>query len=161
MFKKLGFIFCSVFIALVMVITAVPAFAQDKPADNMDIVREKIRADKKLLVSEVMELTEKEAAAFWPVYDAYQKDLQKINDRTMALIDTYAKNYKAMTDDMARKLLDDMMKIEADRQTVKKTHLPKFRKALSEKKVARYFQLENKIEAVVKYELATAIPLMK
>ncbi len=161
MVKNLVSILCSAFIAIVMVLTAVPVFAEDKPADNMDIVREKIRADKKLLVSEVMELTEKEAAAFWPVYDAYQKDLQKINDRTLALIDVYAKNYKTMTDDMAKKLLDDMMKIEADRQNMRKAHLPKFQKALSAKKVARYYQLENKIEAVVKYELAKAIPLMK
>ena len=51
------------------------AFAQDKSADNMAIVLEKVRADKKLLVAANMELTEQEAAAFWPVYEAYQKDL--------------------------------------------------------------------------------------
>ena len=146
-----------VFIAL----TALPAFTEDKPADNMDIVREKIRADKKLLVSEEMELTEKEANAFWPVYESYQKDLQKVNDRTLALIKEYAAHYKTMTDAVAKKLLDDMLKIEADRQNLRKSYLPDFQKALPAKKVARYYQIENKIEAVVKYELAKAIPLVK
>jgi hypothetical protein len=146
-----------VFIAL----TALPAFTEDKPADNMDIVREKIRADKKLLVSEEMELTEKEANAFWPVYESYQKDLQKVNDRTLALIKEYAEHYKTMTDAVAKKLLDDMLKIEADRQNLRKSYLPNFQKVLPAKKVARYYQIENKIEAVVKYELAKAIPLVK
>ncbi len=146
-----------VFIAL----TALPALTEDKPADNMDIVREKIRADKKLLVSEEMELTEKEANTFWPVYERYQKDLQKVNDRTLALIKEYAEHYITMTDAVAKKLLDDMLKIEADRQNLKKSYLPNFQKVLPAKKVARYYQIENKIEAVVKYALAKAIPLVK
>jgi hypothetical protein len=127
----------------------------------MDIVREKIRADKKLMVSEEMELTEKEANAFWPVYERYQKDLQRINDRTLALIKEYSENYKTMTDAMAKKLLGDMLKIETDRLNLKRSYLLNFEKALPAKKVARYYQIENKIEAVVKYELAKAIPLVK
>jgi hypothetical protein len=92
-----------------MVITglgAVPALAQDNPADNMQIVREKIRADKKLVVAETMGMTESEAKAFWPVYEAYQRDLAKINDRTIKLIDEYAENYGAMSGQAAKKLMD-------------------------------------------------------
>jgi len=159
--KTLRIMFGTAVMMVFIALTALPAFPEDKPADNMDIVREKIRADKKLMVSEEMELTEKEANAFWPVYERYQKDLRKINDRTLALIKEYSENYKTMTDAMAKKLLGDMMKIEADRQNLKKSYLPDFEKALPAKKVARYYQIENKIEAVVKYELAKAIPLVK
>ena len=72
---------------VITVLGAAPALAQDKPADNMQIVREKIRADKKLVVAETMGMSESEAKGFWPVYEAYHKDLGNINDRTIKLID--------------------------------------------------------------------------
>jgi hypothetical protein len=147
-----------------MVITglvAVPALAQDKPADNMQIVREKIRADKKLVVAEAMGMTEPEAKAFWPVYEAYQRDLAKINDRTIKLIDDYAENYGTMSDQAAKKLTDEYMAIETERLNIRQSYLPRFRQVLSEMKVLRYYQLENKIQAVVNYELAASIPLVR
>lgn len=150
-----------VFVLCVLFLFIVPVYAQDKPADTNQLVREKVQADKKLFVAENMQLTEAEVKAFWPVYESYQKGLGKITDRTKALIDEYAKNYTTMTDSTAKKLTDDMVAIENDRLKLKKDYLPKFRKVLSDKKVARYYQLENKIFAVVSYELAKAIPLVK
>ena len=150
-----------VFVLCVIFLFSVPVYAQDKPADTNQIVREKIQADKKLLVAENMEFTEAEAKAFWPVYESYQKDIGKMVDRTQKLIEDYAANYKTMTDPTAKKLLDDMIAIENDRLKLKKDYLPKFRKVLSDKKVARYYQLENKIFAVVSYEMAKVIPLVK
>jgi len=148
-----------VFCALILFI--VPVCAQDKAADTNQLVREKIQADKKLFIAENMELTESEAKVFWPVYEGYQKDLGKIVDRAKKLIEDYANNYQTMTDATAKKLLDDMIAIENDRLKLKKNYLPKFRKVLSDKKVARYYQLENKIFAVVSYEMAKVIPLVK
>ena len=148
-------------LALVLSLSGLPALAQDKPADNMQLVRDKIKADKKLFVSENMGLTESEAKAFWPVYDSYQKDWMKLNDRAAALIKEYAKNYQSMTNETAKKLTDDMIAIQVDQQKMKESYLPKFRKAIPEIKVARYYQLENKIAAVVYYELAMNIPLVK
>ena len=145
----------------VVFLFALPVCAQDKPADTNQLVKEKIQADKKLFVAENMQLTEAEAKAFWPVYESYQKDLGKIVDKTKKLIDDYAKNYQSMTDATAKKLTDDMMAIENDRLKLRKDYLPKFRKVLSDKKVARYYQLENKIHAVVSYEMARVIPLVK
>jgi hypothetical protein len=150
-----------IMVAMTIVFLGIPAFAQDKPADDMQIVREKIKADKKLFVSENMGLTDSEAKAFWPVYDAYQKDLAKRNERAGKLIDDYAKNYDSMSNEAAKKLIDDWMAIQADQQKMRASYLPKFRAILSEKKVARYYQLENKINAVVSYALAANIPLVK
>jgi hypothetical protein len=149
-----------VVVALAMCI-AIPAVAQDKPASNMEILREKIQADKKLLVSTNMGLTEKEAQAFWPVYDSYQKDLGLLNGRLLVLIQDFAKTYQEMTDDAAKKLVREYLAIEGDRVKLKQAYLPKLRQALPEKKVARYLQIENKIEAVIRYELADQIPLVK
>jgi len=147
--------FCAIFLFIVTVC------AQDKPADTNQLVREKIQADKKLFVADNMQLTEAEAKMFWPVYDSFQKEQIKLVDRTQKLINDYAKNYQTMTDATAKKLLDDMMAIENDRLKLRKDYLPKFRKVLSDKRVARYYQLENKAFAVVNYDMAKVIPLVK
>jgi len=155
--------------ALVLVLTltiflagvTMPALAEEKPADNMQILQEKIKADKKLLVSENMQLTEKEAKAFWPVYDSYQKDLGKLNERLLQLIDEYAKNYETMTDQTAQSLTNKYLALESERVKMLQSYVPKISKAVGSKKAARYLQLENKISAVVKFELAANIPLVK
>src|SRR5574342_637652 len=95
----------------VVALIAVPALAQDKPASNMEILRQKIKADKKLLVAANMDLTETEAKGFWPVYDSYQADLQAINQRLGRLILRYADLYnaKSLTDDAAKSLMDEAL----------------------------------------------------
>src|SRR5512139_757666 len=84
-----------------------PAWTQDKPADNMQILRDKVKADKKLVVAANMQLTESEAKGFWPVYEQYQKDLAGINQRIGKLIESYAADYRAktLTDEKATKLI--------------------------------------------------------
>jgi hypothetical protein len=140
---------------------AIPVLAQDKPTGTMQIVREKIQADKKLLVAVNMDLTEKENQAFWPVYESYQKDLGLLNGRMLVLIQDFAKTYEAMSDEAAKKLVAEFLAIKGDRVNLKQSYLPKLRQALSDKKVARYLQIENKIEAIIDYELADKIPLVK
>jgi len=137
------------------------ALTQDKPTDNMQILREKVKADKKLLVATNMELTESEAKGFWPVYEDYQKDLAAINQRIAKLIESYAADYrsKTLTDEKAKKLVDELIAIEQAETGLKASYVPKLSKVLSQKKVARYLQIENKIRAVVKYELAAGVPL--
>ena len=157
----------AVFIVTVLM-TAVMAFpgsalTQDKPSDNMQILREKVKADKKLLVATNMELTESEAKGFWPVYEDYQKDLTAINQRIVKLIETYAADYRAntLTDEKAKKLVDELVAIEQAEAGLKATYVPKLSKVLPQKKVARYLQIENKIRAVVKYGLAEGVPLVQ
>ena len=82
------------------------AGAQDKPADTMELLREKARADKKLVVATALTLTEGEAKAFWPVYNAYQSDMITYYDRVSKLLDTFAQGYGSMTDETATKLLE-------------------------------------------------------
>ena len=149
---------------LMVVIAAFPVsgLTQDKPGDNMQILREKIKADKKLVVAANLELTESEAKGFWPVYEQYQKDLATINQRIVKLIESYAADYrtKTLTDEKAKKLTDEMVAIEQAEAGLKTSFVPKLRKVLPERKVARYLQIENKIRAIVKYELASAVPLV-
>jgi hypothetical protein len=148
---------------LALVGLAVAVAAQDKAADNMQIMREKVKADKKLLVASNMQLTESEAKAFWPVYEEYQKDLTAINQRIGKLIQSYAADYQAntLTDEKAKKLIDELVAIEKAEAGLKESYVPKLGKVLPSKKVARYMQIENKVRALVKYELAGEIPLVR
>ena len=152
-------------LAVVIVLSgsALTALAQDKPADNMQILREKIRADKKWVVASSMELTEAEATNFWPIYDEYQKDLQKINQRMVNVLESYADDFrrKSLTDEKAKKLIDEALAIDQAEANLKSTYAPKLSKALPVRKVARYLQIENKIRAVVKYDIASGVPLVR
>src|SRR5215470_10681478 len=150
-------------VGLVLSLASLSALAQDKPADNMQILREKIKADKKLLVAANMELTESEAKDFWPIYENYQKDLQNINERLGKLLQSYATDYKnkTMTDDKAKKLTDEYLSIQEAEVKLQSSYLPKLSKALPATKVARYLQIEKKIRAVIKYDLAATVPLVQ
>jgi hypothetical protein len=108
-----------------------------------------------------MQLTEKEGKAFWTVYESYQKDIGKLNEQLLQLIDEYAKNYETMTDQTAQNLTNKYLALESERVKMLQSYVPKISKAVGSKKAARYLQLENKISAVVKFELAANIPLVK
>ncbi len=147
---------------IVLLVTALaigPAFGQD----NMQILRDKIKADKKLVVAVNMDLSETEAKGFWAVYDGYQKDLEKVNERIGKLILSYADAYNkgAVPNETAKKLLAELLDVEESELKLMRAYVPKLEKVLPEWKVARYIQIENKIRAIIKYELAAQVPLVE
>jgi hypothetical protein len=152
----------------VLSLATVATFAQtkpsagDKPASNLAIIHEKLKADKKLIVAKYMELTESEASKFWPVYEQYQKDLEQSNKRILSLLESYAAEYKAksLTDEKAKKLLDEWIAIENDEGKRRGTFAPKVLQALPAKKAARYLQIENEYRILLRYELAGVVPLV-
>lgn len=135
----------------------------EKPASNLEIVHEKLKADKKLIVAKYMELTESEAKKFWPVYEEYQKDLQKSNDRLLRLLESYAADYrnKSLTDEKAKKLLDEWIAFERDEGKRRSAFAPKVLQALPPKKAARYLQIENEYRILLRYDLAATVPLIQ
>jgi Spy/CpxP family protein refolding chaperone len=149
-----------------MILCAVPAFAQTAgTADtNMEIFMQKIKADKKLLVASNMGLTDAEGKDFWPLYDAYQKDLQQVNEQLGKTINAYAEAYNegkgSVSNDTAKKLLAEAISVEEQEVKLKRTYSDKIGKVLPAAKTARYIQIENKIRAVIKFQLAQQIPLV-
>lgn len=159
--RNMKAIFFLTLVAAITILFVSPVVSQDKPADNMQILRDKIKADKKLLVASDMKLTESEAKAFWPVYEKYQDELFLLRTRTLKLINDYADAYEKMSNDKAKTLLDELMNIDSLGLKLRQAYLPKFRQVVPEVKVVRYYQIENKINAALMYELAANIPLMK
>jgi hypothetical protein len=145
----------------VAALLALPAVAQTQ--SDMEILAEKIKADKKLIVATNMQLTDEEAKGFWPVYEAYQKDLAGINKRLLTVIKSYADVYNKgpLSDAAAKKLINQAIAVEEAELKLKRSYVPRLEKVLPGMKVARYIQIENKIRALVKYELAAQIPLVE
>jgi len=151
----------SLLFIVIVIAFAVPAWAGEAAQSNLDILRDTIRANKKALVAVNLGLTDAEAKEFWPVYDRYEKDLKSVNDRLVQVIDDYTSHFKDLSNDQARKLVDDYLAVEEDRAKVRRTYVDDFAKALPGKKVARFYQIENKMDAVVRYDLAATIPVVE
>lgn len=144
--------------------TSTAVLAQGASATaNMEILRGKLKADKKVVVAANMQLTDAEAKGFWPVYDAYQNELDQINRRLGALIKSYAEAYNkaSVSDEVAKKLLAESLAIEDAEGKLKRGYVARFEKVLPGVKLARYYQIESKVRAIVRFDLAAGIPLVE
>lgn len=151
-------------LAMAAALTCIPfgaATAQSQTTDEIEILREKLRADKKLVVATALQLTESQGKAFWPVYNAYQSDMIRHYDRVEQLVDTYSRTYDRFTDEAASKLIKDYLALMTDQAALLRTYAPRFLQALPPRKVAQLYQIENKIRVLVEFELARNSPLIK
>jgi predicted outer membrane protein len=162
---RIDFIRKTIGVAIVIMLCGLPALslAQDKSTNKLEITDEELKADKKLIVAKYMELTESEAKTFWPVYEEYQKDLQKLNERLRTLLQSYATEYQSnsLSDDKAKKLLDEWIALDKDEASHRKIYAAKVLKVLPAKKAARYVQIENEFRVLLKYHLAATVPLVQ
>jgi C4-type Zn-finger protein len=148
-------------VVAILVVSAGPGRAGEAAATNLEILLDTIRANKKALVAVNLTLTDEEAAKFWPVYDRYQKELAGIQDRFVAVIQDYTTHFRDLSDEKALKLVDDYLSVEADRVKVRRAYVDEVAKALPGRKVARFYQIENKMDAVLRYDLAAQIPVVE
>lgn len=153
------------FVMAAAVLFTAPAFAQGSEAMTMEILKEKVKADKKLIVATNMNLTDAEAKGFWPMYESYQKELDQLNQRLVAVIKSFADAHNAgkgmIPNDTAKKLLKEALATDEAEVKLRQSYATKLEKVLPATKVARYLQIENKIRAILKFELAGQIPLVQ
>jgi hypothetical protein len=136
-----------------------PAFAQNAPTSQKQLDIAAARAQRKATVGANMNLTPDEASKFWPVYDAYEAKMDRIEDRHVKELKDFAAKYDSLTDADAAKKLDEVMAIAQARLDVQKTFVPKFRDAIPQVKVTRFFQIDNKIQALIQCDIAQLVPL--
>lgn len=157
-------LFLAAILACVMssgVIQAAEKSAADAQAQaQLEVMLDTIRANRKALVAVNLELSPEEAARFWPLYDRYQKEIDAIRDRVVALIGDYTASFGDLSNEKALKLMEDYLNAESDRVQVRRTYLPEFAKVLPGRTVARFYQIENKMDAVLRYDLAATIPVV-
>jgi Spy/CpxP family protein refolding chaperone len=147
---------------LLSLLVGFAAGAQEQLSDNMDILREKVAADKKLIIAENLILTESQAAQFWPIYDAYQKDLAALNERIGALVENYATAYNAgnVQEAKANELVEEFLAIEEAQLDLRKKYADRLDGVIPAVERARYLQMEQKIRALIDYDMAANIPLV-
>jgi len=119
------------------------------------------RADRKAIVGANMNLTKAQAEAFWPLYDAYEARMDKIDDRHAAELKAYAEHYQTFTDEDAVNKLDEVIAIRQARLDVQKEFVPKFRAAVSSINTTRFFQIDNKLNAMIQCDIAQVLPLAR
>ena len=140
-----------------------PAVAQDASAQDtkgqrrLDIAA--ARADRKAVIGQNMNLTTAQSAAFWPLFDAYEAKMDKLDDRHAAEVRSYAEHYQTLTGEDAAEKLDEVMAIKQARLDVQKEFVPKFRAAVASINTTRFFQIDNKLNAMVQCEIARSVPL--
>jgi len=140
------------------------ATADDNDGDLMSdlaLTRAAIQVRRQALVTSAMDLDDKEAQVFWPLYRDYRQAMAKVGDRTTNLIVSYLGTYENLSDDAAKRMLDEYLRIEKERTAVKTKYVSRFRKIMPQRKVARFFQVENKLDAFMNAELAQMIPLAR
>jgi hypothetical protein len=158
-------------IAFVLVLTAGPALAQSSSAPSaasasatdaaIEQLRKDTRAEVADLIAGTMEFNADEAAKFWPLYKEYETARKTVGDEKVALIKDYAANYQSMTDQKAGDLLSRLMAVEDKDIAGKRQFIQKLQKVLPPKKVAAYYQVENRLKMLADLNLATQIPLVK
>jgi hypothetical protein len=156
--------------ALCVVLTPGFALAADQPVVNekfsdlepaIQMLRQEVGKDRREIVKANMLLTNSEAARFWPLYDQYRNEMHKVGDRRLKVITDYAANRDSMSEDEANKLAREWLDAEKERVNIKEEYLKKFQKeGLSARTTARFFQIDQKLDAAVDAALAARIPLI-
>jgi len=137
------------------------AGAQDKPVDEMQALRAAVKSDKRGVVASTLGLTDAEGKKFWPLYDAYQTELERANRRrTVALVEV-AGSAAPISEMHARNVGKELVAADEDELRARRKLRDRVMSALPAKKAIRYLQLEWKLRAAQNYDMATTIPLLK
>jgi len=165
--KKAASLFLFVVVLLLFPIASLaqqstaPSSSPTASDDDIKMLRSDLRSDKKQIIAQNLQLTDTQAEKFWPVYDAYAKELAKLGDQRYAIIQDYANNYNTLTDAQADDLLKRMLAVDASAAALRQQWEPKFRKVLTGKQTALFMQLDRRISLLIEIQVASIIPLVK
>lgn len=151
--KKLAFLAAGLIVAL-----PGAASAQEQ---YMELLRQDINTQKTAILTEAMALDAAQAEKFWPIVREYDLERARIADRRVAVIKKYAANYETMTSDMADEIMGESMKIDSDMMNLKKDYYKKISKELSAVEGARFVQVENFVDNLLRLQVQSELPLVQ
>jgi hypothetical protein len=138
----------------------VPSVAQTTNAkDDVELLISQIQTDKRAIVLRTLDLTDAQVAAFTPVYDAYQAEMKVLMERSGAMLDKFAANFGSMTDEAAREILKEALKLRDDRNATMRKYAKKLERELPAVKVLQWVQIENKLNTLLDVKAASVIPI--
>jgi len=158
------FLLASVWFLAVPAAHAQAAASKDGQAvseQDIQLLRQDIRSQKKQLIAANLTLSDSEAQKFWPVYDQYAAELAKIGDQRYALIKEYAQNFGSLTDEQSLSLVTRSLALDEAVEQLRIKYVPIVNKVLPGKKTATFFQIDRRITALIDLQLASQIPLVQ
>jgi hypothetical protein len=153
----------SIVVGTIAVVPAPVALAQDKAADvtDMQALRAALKSDKKAFVASTLKLTDAEGKKFWPVYDAYQRNLEITSRRRVVAVEALLFHDKPMSNLGAKNLITELMAVDEAEVKARRTLRNRVMRVLPPLNAARYLQLEDKFAAVQEYDIASTVPLIR
>jgi hypothetical protein len=127
--------------------------------ETLEVTRQAVESQRRVLVSGALPLTDAEADAFWPLYDAYEKDRRPLDERANRLVADFLAGSASLSDAQAKAMVEEALGIEEGRLRVRRTWLGRMAKAIPPRKLARFYQIDNKLDAVVRADVSRQIPL--
>jgi hypothetical protein len=149
---------------VLVIACSLPNLAQQNQPTNEDLnsevekARADLRADKVAIITDAMNFTPEESSAFWPIYNKYEHDLSQLNDQRIALLKSYADKFNTLTDADAKKMANDAFNLESRRVDLRKQYFRKFNEKLPATTVARFFQLEHRLDLLIDLQIAAYLP---
>ena len=140
-----------------MTLSTAALFSQSYEAD---LVQSMFKMEKRMVVSEFLELNEMQEKAFWPVYDAYEADRTKISGDRLKILQQYADEYGTLTDDQADELLGKALLLQKDNLSLFKKYYKKAKKAVGPKTAVSWIQVEDYIYTALRMEILDNIPFV-
>ncbi len=125
---------------------------------EIESLRTDMRADKVKIITAAMKFSPEESSAFWPIYEKYEADLSKLNDQRVQLIKSYAEKYDSLTNADAKAMSEKAFDLESRRAQLRKKYFKEFNSKLPATTVARFFQLEHRLDLLVDLQLASELP---
>jgi len=145
---------------MVLLVVLAGRFASSQITNEIELTRSVVQSQRQAIVEAALNLTESESAGFWPLYQSYRKDMARLEDRSVELITEYAESYDILTEEQAESMLQEHLDIQQGELKIRQKYLKPFRKVLPPMKLTRFYQVENKMDVVIDYELALEIPLI-
>jgi Spy/CpxP family protein refolding chaperone len=149
-------------LAVALCVTALPVLAQAQNAGlatDEQILLKQVMTDRKAVYANNLKLTEDESKKFWPIYDAYEAEVKKVNDRFLANLNRFVENYDTLSESDAADVLKEKMAIEKQREALKQEYTRKVAKVLPPKKALRYAQIETRVDNMLRRDVYSLIPL--
>jgi hypothetical protein len=127
----------------------------------VELLRSDLRTQKVALITQIMQFTEQEDTAFWPIYREYELELSKVNDDRLHLIENYANSYDKMTDAVANELMAKALDLESRRTGLKQKYFARLKSAMSPRTAAKFMQVENQILLLLDLQVAASLPILQ
>jgi hypothetical protein len=150
--------------ALALLVTAFPLAAQatDAPPDaDEQVLLKQVQSDRRAVYAQNLGLSDAESTKFWPIYDEYERERQKLEERYISMVNDFAAKYDTLTDAEGAKILDERLRIEKKQLELRDEYTRKIAKVLPGKKALRYAQLESRIMNLTRRNLYSLIPLAR